>query len=155
MNTAIRRTWIAPAIVTGIAAAVIPTAWASADASHQPAHATGTTVMTVHWRAAILHSVDTRPKGLSSGDTLQARFTLTGKMKGSADFACTAVAAHYLCQGIIRLPHGDLYAATGPVNDNEPAAIEGGTRAYAGVRGQFTQIEKPNGAGSWTITLRR
>lgn len=157
MTTNPRKLWIASAVAAGLAAAAIPTAWASADAARQPAVAASAhalkTVSTVQWTITAAHKVDIPPKGLSSGDTLQARFTFTGKTKGSADFACTAVTTHYLCQGIIRLRDGDLYVTTGPVDGDQPAAVEGGTRAYAGARGQFTQVEKPDGTGSWTIAL--
>ena len=68
---------------------------------------------------------------------------------------CTTVGTHDLCQGILRLPGGDLYALTGPGDESQPAAIVGGTRGYAGARGQFTQIENPDGSGSWTVVLQR
>ena len=97
---------------------------------------------------------DVAPAGVSSGDTLQARFTLTGRHQGTADFAWTAVVTNYVCQGVIRLADGDLYADTGPVDETQPAAIVGGTRAFDGARGQFTQVEYPDDRGRWTITLR-
>jgi hypothetical protein len=83
------------------------------------------------------------PSAFSWGDTLEATYTFTGDKKGTADFVCTVVATHFLCQGIIRLPDGDIYTQTGPIDPKQPAAIVGGTRAFVGVSGQFTQRETP------------
>ena len=95
------------------------------------------------------------PPELSWGDTLQATYTFTGGRTGTADFVCTAVAAHFLCQGIIRLPEGDIYVLTGPVDEHQPAAIVGGTQAFVGVTGQFTQQEISDNTGLWSLDLRR
>lgn len=92
---------------------------------------------------------------MSSGDTLLAEYALTRGRKGTADFSCVAVVTHYVCQGIIRLGEGDIYAQAGPIDETQPAAIVGGTRAYVGVRGQFTQRENPDETGVWTIELHR
>jgi hypothetical protein len=129
------------------AGTAVPIAWSST-----PQARPGGTRITLRW-AVSFTTHDLAPTGPSSCDTLQAHFTLAGRMKGSADFACTAVDANYLCQGI-RLPGGDLYAQTGPVDETRPTAIVVGTRAYDGARGQFTQLERPIERGTWTITLR-
>jgi hypothetical protein len=59
----------------------------------------------------------------------------------------TVVATHFICQGIIRLPEGDIYTMTGPVDQHQPAAVGGGTRAFVGVTGQLTQQENPDDTG--------
>jgi hypothetical protein len=69
---------------------------------------------------------DVPPKSTSSGDTIQARFTLTGSAKGSAALACTGGSTHFLCQGILPLRQGDIHAQTGPTDETQPAAIVGG-----------------------------
>src|SRR5882757_5538585 len=138
-----RRSWglVAAAVTVG---AVVPIAWSSTADARQ-GHPT---VITLHWKFA-LTTHDLPPTGPSSGDTLQAHYALTGQKPGSADFTCTAVGANYVCQGIIRLHDGDLYAQVGPLDETQPAAIVGGTRAYDGARGQFTQVELPHDGGTW------
>jgi hypothetical protein len=69
------------------------------------------------------------------------------------DFSCVAVGTHFVCQGIIRLSDGDIYAEVGPVNETQPAAIVGGTRAFMGMTGQFTQKQDTDTTGVWTIQL--
>ena len=49
---------------------------------------------------------------------------------------------------------GDIYAQVGPINETQPAAIVGGTRAFMGMTGQFTQQQNPDNTGVWTIELR-
>jgi hypothetical protein len=65
------------------------------------------------------------PTTISNGDTIQAHYTLKGRMKGTSDWACTAVGTQFVCSGIIRLPKGDLYAASGPIDQDQPAAVLG------------------------------
>jgi hypothetical protein len=136
-------------------AVAAPVAWAdqTGGAKGATAHSSTQERFVLSWTVQATGQ-DIAPTGLSSGDTLQATFTLTGTRTGSADFACIAVGQHYLCQGIIRLADGDIYAQTGPVAEDQPAAIVGGTRRYDGVRGQFTQQEHDDGTGSWTLDLR-
>jgi hypothetical protein len=43
---------------------------------------------------------------------------------------------------------------TGPVDQHQPAAVVGGTRAFVGVTGQFTQQENPDDTGKWFLELR-
>jgi hypothetical protein len=136
---------LAATAVVVAGAATAPIAWSSTPHGDQQIALTWTVAFTTQ---------DLPPSGASSGDTLQAHFTLTGKTKGTADFACTAVVENYLCQGIIRLRNGDLYAHSGPVDESQPAAIVGGTRAYDGARGQFTQVELSEQTGTWTISLQ-
>ncbi|HUL51471.1 MAG TPA: hypothetical protein VLU94_02685 [Candidatus Nitrosotalea sp.] len=95
------------------------------------------------------------PDKISSGDTLQAEYTLTGRHGGTSDWYCTVVGTRFLCNGIIRLPAGDIYAASGPIDEQQPAAILGGTRAYVGVSGEFTQEELTENTGVWKLKLRR
>jgi hypothetical protein len=112
-----------------------------------------TEMLTLPWTLTSLSQHDARPTSVSSGDTLQAHYTLTGRMPGSADFSCVAVGTHFVCQGIIRLSDGDIYAEVGPVNETQPAAIVGGTRAFMGMTGQFTQKQDTDTTGVWTIQL--
>ena len=123
-------------------------AWSSAFAAH------ATKKIIIEWEVSFQQH-QANPPELSWGDTLQATYTFTGGRTGTADFVCTVVAAHFLCQGIIRLPEGDIYALTGPVDDHQPAAIVGGTRAFVGVTGQFTQQETSDNTGLWSLDLRR
>jgi hypothetical protein len=92
----------------------------------------------VHHPAATPQHYVTRPRGITD-DRRSARPT----------------GGHYLCQGIIRRRDGDLYAQTGPIDETQPVGIVGGTRAYNGARGEFTQVELPDETGTWTIKLRR
>jgi hypothetical protein len=149
MTFAHRGLWLAAAAAVVTASGVAPIAWSStADGRHGTRPS-----VTLNWKVAIA-TQDRPPAGPSNGDTLQATYTLTGRSKGSADFACTAVGPKYLCQGVIRLPDGDLYAQVGPDDETQPAAIVGGTRTYDGARGQFTQVEVADGRGTWSISLR-
>jgi hypothetical protein len=128
-------------------AAALPLAWLSSSSESK------TEAMTLSWRVSYQEHLGA-PPATSSGDTLQATYTLTGATHGTADFACTAVGTHWICQGIIRLESGDIYAETGPIDGTQPAAVVGGTRKFAGVTGQFFQHELGNDAGNWTIELR-
>ena len=125
-----------------------PTASAKA-----PAAKAETETITLPWKMTSFRQHDVSPKGVSSGATVQAAFTLTGHRRGSADFSCVAVVTHFLCQGIIRLSEGDIYAQGVPINETQPAAIVGGTRAFMGMTGQFTQQQNPDNTGVWTIEL--
>jgi hypothetical protein len=112
-----------------------------------------TDMLTIPWKVMFqLHQ--SAPPAFSWGDTLQATYTFTGDKKGTADFVCTVVATHFLCQGIIRLPDGDIYTQTGPIDRKQPAAIVGGTRAFVGVSGQFTQQENADDTGKWFLELK-
>jgi hypothetical protein len=126
-----------------------PTASANAPASKAK-----TETITLPWKITSFRQHDVSPKGVSSGATVQAAFTLTGNRPGTADFSCVAVVTHFLCQGIIRLSEGDIYAEGVPVNETQPAAIVGGTRAFTGMTGQFTQQQNPGNTGVWIIELR-
>jgi hypothetical protein len=126
-----------------------PTASATAPAPREK-----TETITLPWKITSFRQHDASPKGVSSGDTIQAEYTVTGNRPGTADFSCVAVGTHFLCQGIIRLSEGDIYAQVGPVNETQPAAIVGGTRAFMGMTGQFTQQQNPDNTGVWTIEFR-
>lgn len=149
---------VLPVILGAAVAAVVPVTMASAspgDGSGLPSFRRSST-FTVAWKLdGPLHTTDLAPKGTSSGDTLEAAYLLTGKRSGTADYTCTAVGRHYLCSGVVRLPGGDVYVEVGPAEETQPAAVVGGTRAYEGVRGQFTQKENEDGTGSWTFRLHR
>lgn len=155
MITSRRTGLILAATAVSMLAAAAPIAWSATPHQHPAQHEQPAPPrFSLSWTADYtMH--DLAPAGPSSGDTVQAHFRLTGKSTGTADFACTAVAANYLCQGVIRLRDGDLYAQTGPIDESQPAAIVGGTRAYDGARGQFTQVELSERTGTWTIMLRR
>jgi hypothetical protein len=62
-----------------------------------------TDMLTIPWKV-MFQMHQSAPAAFSWGDTLQATYTFTGDKKGTADFVCTVVATHFLCQGIIRLP---------------------------------------------------
>ena len=111
--------------------------------------------ITLPWKMTSFRQHSANPKSVSSGDTIQAGYTLTGGRHGTADFSCVAVGTHFICQGIIRLGEGDIYAQVGPINPTQPAAIVGGTRAFVGETGQFTQQENADSTGVWTIELHR
>ena len=143
----------APVTVTALVATIALTAWPAASAT-PPARKGRTETLTLPWKVSFRQH-DIPPTGISSGDTIQAQYTLTGKARGTADFACTAAGTHFLCQGIIRLPQGDIYAQTGPVDEDEPAAIVGGTRQFVGTTGQFRQQENEDDTGVWTLELQR
>lgn len=139
------------ALGAAVALAIVAAAFARPAAFAAPAPKTAT--ITIPWKVVFqLHQAT--PPAISWGDTLQATYTFTGGKTGTADFVCTAVSAHFLCQGIMRLPEGDIYTLTGPVDGHQPAAIVGGTRAFVGVTGQFTQQENPNDTGKWILELR-
>ena len=110
--------------------------------------------LVIPWTYTFVEHLAAAPN-VSSGDTLQATFTFTGNRPGSADYACTAVGEHFLCSGIIRLAEGDLYAQCCPVDESQFAAIVGGTRAFVGVTGQFSQRFTTADTGSWTLELHR
>ena len=113
-----------------------------------------TETITIPWKVVFeLHQAT--PLALTWGDTLQATYTFTGDKTGTADFVCTVVANHFVCQGIIRLPEGDIYTMVGPIDEHQPAAIVGGTREFVGVTGQFTQQENPDDTGTWILELRK
>jgi hypothetical protein len=133
----------------------IPTAWAVAEPVPTTSASSGERVMRLKWTITDVRTDDIAPAGDSSGDTSQFTFKLTGRIGGSADYACTVVGTNYLCNGIIRLSDGDIYVATGPVDQALPAAIQGGTRAYQGIRGQFTKTANPDGTGTYTLTFRK
>jgi hypothetical protein len=140
-------------VSVGIAATVLAIlavtfAWSASFAA--PSSRTAT--LTIPWKVRFL-AHQSAPPAYSWGDTLQATYTFTGGKAGTADFVCTVVADHFLCQGIIRLPEGDIYTMTGPVDPKQPAAVVGGTRAFVGVTGQFTQQENPDDTGTWSIEL--
>jgi hypothetical protein len=142
---------------TGIAALLALTAillLGPAASAHVPTAAGKTKTLTLSWTLTSLHQHQANPTATSSGDTLQAQYAVTGTIPGSADFSCVAVGTHYLCQGIIRLRAGDIYAEVGPVDETQPAAIVGGTRAYMGMTGQFTQKQNTDTTGVWTVQLR-
>jgi hypothetical protein len=111
-----------------------------------------TQMLSLPWRVSFQEHL-AAPPALSWGDTLQATYTFTGATAGTADFVCTAVAGHFVCEGILRLPEGDIYTMTGPVDEKQPAAIIGGTRAYVGVTGQFTQQENGDDTGKWVLEV--
>lgn len=152
--------WLAPALVSVVVGAAIPATWAAASPadssqSDRPASARLRT-FTVTWKVnGAPHISDVAPAGLSSGDTLEAGYTVLGRRGGTADFVCTAVGQHYVCSGVIRLAGGDLYVSVAPADESEPAAVIGGTKSYVGATGQFTQRENEDGTGSWRIQLRR
>lgn len=126
-----------------------------AASAKAPAPKWKTERISLTWKVTSLKQHSADPKSVSSGDTLQAEYTLTGRRRGSADFSCVAVVTHFVCQGIIRLREGDIYAQVGPIDETQPAAIVGGTRAFMGMTGQFTQQENPDGqTGSWTLEFR-
>lgn len=157
MTTSARPHRIALAVTAGLALVAIPTLWAAADSpAAEPATQSGDRVMRLNWTRRDIHAIDNAPQGLSSGDTLEIAFGLTGQGKGSADYSCTAVTTHYLCDGVLRLPAGDIYVSTGPLDDTQPAAILGGTLAYQGIRGQFTKTASADGgSGTYTLVFRR
>lgn len=109
-------------------------------------------VLQLQWALTDKHDTDVPPAGTSSGDDSQFSFNLTGDARGTADYACTVVGTRYLCDGILRLPAGDIYVSTGPLDDSQPAAIVGGTKAYFGIRGQFKKTATPTGTGTYTLT---
>jgi hypothetical protein len=142
--------------ITGVAALLaLPASLllGPAASAKTPAPTEKTETLTLPWKLTSLNQHDASPTGVSSGDTLQAQYTLTGRTPGSADFTCVAVGTHFVCQGIIRLSEGDIYAEVGPVNETQPAAIVGGTRAFMGMTGQFTQKQDTDTTGVWTIQL--
>jgi hypothetical protein len=110
-------------------------------------------ILVVPWKYTFQQHLANPPK-VSSGDTLQANFVFTGSRPGSADFACTAVGDRFLCQGILRFADGDLYASCCPIDESQTAAIVGGTRAFVGVTGQFSQRFITEDTGFWTVELR-
>jgi hypothetical protein len=134
-----------------VATALVASAFAWSASLAAPAARTDT--LTISWEVSF-QSHQSAPPAYSWGDTLQATYTFTGSKTGTADFVCTVVATHFICQGIIRLPEGDIYTMTGPVDQHQPAAVVGGTRAFVGVTGQFTQQENPDDTGKWFLELR-
>lgn len=133
----------------------VPTAWAVATPPKPSPKPPGDQVMRLNWTITEVREGDVPPAGLSTGDTFHAAFKLTGKIRGTADYACSHVGTRAICTGILRLPDGDIYVATGPIDDSLPAAIQGGTFAYQGIRGQFTKTAKPDGTGTYTLTFRK
>jgi hypothetical protein len=113
-----------------------------------------TEAMTLAWKVSYQTHL-AAPPATNSGDTLQATYTFTGATRGTADFACTAVGTHWICQGIIRLDAGDIYAEAGPVDGTKPAAIVGGTRKFTGVSGQFSQHENGDETGTFTFDIHK
>jgi hypothetical protein len=110
-------------------------------------------MLTLPWKMTSFKQHSADPKSVSSGDTIQAGYTVTGKRPGTAGFSCVAVDTHFICSGVIHLGEGDIYAQVAPLKPTDPAAIVAGTRAFVGVTGQFTQQENPDGTGVWTIEL--
>lgn len=143
---------LAPVVAAGLLLLAIPTTWAIAEPQTS---SSGDRVVRLNWTLTDIHTNDVAPTGDSSGDTAQFVFTLTGRISGSADYSCTVAGTHYICDGIIRLPDGDIYVSTGPVDQALPAAIVGGTHAYNGVRGQFTKTANPDGTGTYTLNFRK
>jgi hypothetical protein len=158
MTASTRPHRIALALAAGLTLVAAPTAWAVADTTGSTTDAQAKEqVIRLSWTRQTFHAIDNAPTGLSSGDTLEISFALAGGVgKGSADYSCTAVTTHYLCDGVLRLPAGDIYVSTGPIDDTLPAAILGGTLSYQGVRGEFTKTATADGgAGTYTLSLKR
>lgn len=141
------------AVIGGIAAAAtVPTLAASAAPATQVTVAHRSSFQ-LSWRMTDLAQQDIGAKGASSGDTLQATYTVTSQ-RGSADYSCTlAGTKQYICSGVIHLRKGDLYVGVSPSTDDDPAAVLGGTGSYSGARGRFTQVERADGTGTWKFTL--
>jgi hypothetical protein len=154
MNASRHLVRLSPAAAVALVLVAIPTTWAAAD-THSPSLSTSSRdqVMRLSYTPLNMHAGDVDPQGISSGDTLQVAFRLTGQVSGSADYACTAVNTIYLCSGVLRLPDGDIYVATGPTDDTLPAAIVGGTLDYAGITGQFTKRANPDGSGTYVLAF--
>lgn len=148
-------TRLAPVVGAGLLLLAIPTAWAVADTTSSTTTAAGERIMRLNWTITEIREGDVAPTGLSTGDTFQAAFQLTGRIRGTADYSCVHVETRAICDGIIRLADGDIYVSTGPIDDAQPAAILGGTRAYLGVRGQFTKTANPDGTGTYTLVYRK
>jgi hypothetical protein len=117
-------------------------------------------VLVLEWRLdPPFTNQDVDPPGPSGGDRIQAHFELTNR-RGSANFACDVVdtgpggAVSYLCTGALHLANGDLYAMVDVRSPEETGLIVGGTRAFLGAQGTFTQVENADGTGSWTIRLK-
>lgn len=145
----------APAAAAGLLLVSIPTVWAVADTTPTTTSASGERIMRLNWTITEIREGDVPPTGLSTGDTFQAAFKLTGKIRGTADYSCVHVQTRAICDGIIRLADGDIYVSTGPIDDAEPAPIVGGTKAYVGIRGQFTKTANPDGTGTYTLSYRK
>lgn len=165
MRTQPRRLRVAAAAVAGIALVGGSTAWAVAAADDGTGNGNGAgterlarvKVIDLDWKREHAHFNDVAPEGTSSGDTVQFSFSLAGDMKGSADYSCVVVQTNFLCDGILRLPKGDIYVSTGPSGDQtEPAAIVGGTHAYSGIRGEFTKTaDAEDTAGTYRLKFRK
>lgn len=150
--------------VTAIAAIALISAPASqaiastktADPANTEPVSQSETVINLNWATEHHEYTDVGPEGPSSGDTTQFAFGITGDFDGTADYSCTVVQTNFICDGIIRLPDGDIYVMTGPVDQSEPAPIIGGTRSYAGIRGEFTKTANEDDTkGTYQLTFSK
>jgi hypothetical protein len=75
-------------------------------------------------------------------------FNASGGRAGAFDAACVFPkgvrrGGAALCKGAYSLAGGDLHVAARVEEDTVSGSIVGGTRTYAGARGTFTSIERP------------
>jgi len=75
-------------------------------------------------------------------------FNASGRRAGTFDAACvfpkdTRRGGAALCEGAYSLAGGDLHVAVRVEQDTVSGSIVGGTGIYAGARGTFTSIERP------------
>jgi hypothetical protein len=144
----VRRICAAAGVLIALIVLALPLVVFASSATSKPE------ILVVPWKYTFQEHLAAPPK-VSSGDTLQATFTFTGSRPGTADFACTAVGDRFLCQGVLRFADGDIYAGCCPVDETQTAAIVGGTRAFVGVTGQFSQRFITADTGFWTLELHR
>lgn len=105
------------------------------------------------------------PKKLSSGDqvTFSSEFLdRAGKDVGELDVSCSVTRpggfdkSRQQCVGTATLPDGVLTPARGGgvfAGDSRSGAIVGGTGAYAGATGQFTEAEVKGGKTDYTFRI--
>ena len=127
-----------------LAAAALLAGAGTAAASAAPEHAVS---MTLGEREVAQHFIDTGKHGVSAGDRNVVRSQVlndAGKVIGRFDVDCVVTGTGKqlggLCHGVITLPDGQLVGefAFDRSGSARYQAIVGGTRAYAGMRGQAT-----------------